>query len=345
MRDLLIVSKKWSQNRGSFTSIERFCSILDPEFNNYHGKRTSLPPVVSKAFKKWTNSRVSEFYSAPYNSWSFELELWGLIQAIRSRYRFVFFPYADYDYFYWQHFKKLLGTKIILWTYFSEKELAQRFRDLSHFEKADLVLVAGQAQLEYILDHAPRSKVKYFPIGVDTEFFKPSSDYEPFRLVHVGHNRRDFTTLITALDMVYKENPNLRVDLLGASTSKTLIPLRPYLTLHGQLEDEAFQKVIRSCNFAILSLEDGGSSNSLLETCSCGLPVVVTKLHNIRDYMDESFTLSFKKGDATALKNHCMYLLENHELRQSMSVAAREHAMKYDWNVLKPRFLQLLHSL
>lgn len=328
--------------RGRYTSVERFCELLDSDFPSYHGQRTPVHPSISHFLKDRTNSRRSEKYSGPYNSYSFELELWGLKQAVRHKPRIVFFPYADYDYFYWQYFKKVLGSKVVLWSFFSETELQERFKDLSHFEKADLVLVAGKSQLAYIKEKASKANAHYFPIGVDTDFFTPGSEYDPMRLVHVGNNRRDFQTLIAAMDMVYQEYPQLKLELIGASSSRNEIPERPYLKIYNQLDDEAYLKILQSSNFAILSLEDGGSSNSLLETSACGLPLIATRLPNISDYYDDEFCRYFERGDSVVLAALCIDLMLSAEKRKHMAVAARTHSKKYDWFKINIKFQEFL---
>lgn len=343
--DLLIISKKWGTGRGKHTSVERFCELLDPAFPSYHGQRVSVHPWVSRIFKKWTNSKKSNNYTAPYNSYSFELELWGLRQALKKRYHYVFFPYADYDYYYWRYFKKFLGMKVILWTYFSEKELAGRFKNLSHFEQADLVLVAGQAQLDYLRGHAKKIHATYFPIGVDTKFFTPGSDYDPYRIVHVGNNRRDFETLIAGMDLVYQEYPQIKLELVGASASRDRIPDRPYLTIHDHMDDVHYREILQCSNFAILSLEDGGSSNSLLETCACGLPLVVTDLPNVRDYLDEDSILRFEPRNYVTLASQILSLLQNPKLRNKISERVRYYVLRFDWNKCRQEFIKIINHL
>lgn len=345
MRDILILSKKWSHGRGRFTSVERFCELVDPQFPHYHGKRITLHPRITNILKNHTNSLSSEDYSAPYNSFSAELELWGLWQAIKGKYKVVFFPYADYDYFYWQYFKKMLGIKVILWSFFSEKELQTRFKNLHHFEKADLVLVAGKAQLEYLAEHAPKAKLHYFPIGVDTEFFTPGDQFDPYRIVHVGNNRRDFGTLIKGMDQVYQKFPQLHIDLVGASSNKSEIPKRPYLVIHDELRDSAYRDILQKSNFAVLSLADGGSSNSVQETSACGLPLIVTDLPNIRDYICDSFAMIYSIGDHHLLAELTLHLLYNVNIRNQMAKAARSHIREYSWEALKDHFYLITHQV
>ena len=345
MKDLLIISKKWGTGRGRYTSIERFCEILDPAFPDYHGERIHVHPFISRKLKNLTNSRRSDSNSAPYTSYSFELELWGLIKAFQKKSQYIFFPYADYDYYYWQYLKIILKTKVILWTFFSELELSNRFRDLEHFKKADAVLVAGKSQLNYINLHAPEVKAQFFPIGVDTNFFTPCGQFDSNRLVHIGANRRDFKTLIQALDIVFVRNPKLQVDMVGVSTLADKIPKRPYLNIHGFLSDQEYLGILQSCNFALLSLEDGGSSNSLLEISSCGLPVVITEMPNIKDYLLTPFSITVPKNNSVQFAADCIRLMENEHERGFLAREARKNALLFDWINIKDHFLQILKNI
>lgn len=341
----LIISKRWSTGRGRHTSVERFCELLDPQFPTYHGQRQHVHPRIARFFKGRTNSRRLEERTAPYNSYSFELELWGLKKSISMHPRYIFFPYADYDFYYWQYFKRFTGAKIILWSFFSRKELRERFENLRHFARADLVLAAGYDQVNFISEQISETRVAFFPIGVDTDFFKPGQRYQQFRLVHIGLNRRDFGTLVKALDLVYEEYPQIQVDLIGAFKAKESIPPRPYLHIHEFIDDEEFLSIMQQANFSLLALEDGGSSNSLLETSACGLPVVATKLPNVSDYLDVSYALLFEKGDCVTMSRQIKQLLSNTMQRDQMAAAARLHAAQYSWSALKNKFVSLLNHL
>lgn len=341
-KEFFVISRKWLSGRGRYTSVERFCEILSKNFLEDHGKLVRMPYRIGQWLKRWTNSKVIDSYSAPYTSKSAELELFGLVQIIKRRPKIVFYPYADYDYYYLHLFRKLLGYRIVLWSYFSEWELKNRFKNLSHFKKADVILVAGKGQYEYLRKKLPLSNVVFFPMGVDTEFFVPSSSFEEFMVVHSGMNRRDFVTLINAFDLLYKEFPNIKLELIGASSVLEQFPERPYLIVHGYLTDNEMLKVYQKANIQVLSLSDGGSSNSLNEGISCGLPLVVTRLNNICDYYDETFALEFDKGDYEGLYKGVKLLLLDNSLRMKFSVNARKRSLEYSWGHLKDEFWDIM---
>jgi glycosyltransferase involved in cell wall biosynthesis len=343
-KNLLIISKKWP-NRGNYTSVERFCHILNPQFEQWHGKKINIPYKIARGIRNASQSKKSEQYSTPYSTASAMHELWGLMEIIRKRPKYIFFPYADYDYNYIGLFKKLLGIKIILWSYFSESELNNRFKSLRHFARADLILAAGHEQVKYLKRNLPGSKIEFFPMGVDTDFFFPSETVDKYRIVLSGVNRRDFDTAYRALDMLFKDYSQLKVDFIGTQAIASELPDRPYLTKHDFLSDTEMRSVYQKANIQILPLIDGGSSNSLNEGLACGLPQIVTDLPNINDYLKDTFCLRVPKSDANELYQNCKRLIEDDLLRHSFGVAAREEAMKYSWKNLTCRFEALIQTL
>lgn len=342
---LQIVSKKWSSGRGSFTSVERFCFLLNPEFEQYHGKRLQIPYRIGQWLKQGSNSRRVAQLPVPYNSYSAQIEFQGIVDAARLKSKYIFFPYADFDYYYMRWARKLLGSKVILWSYFSEWELKHRFTNLNHFKSADLVLVAGKGQYRYMKSQLPFSRVHFFPLGVDTDFFQPAATFDRFTVVHSGANRRDFETLILAFDRLVEVYPQSKLELIGAFSVKEKIPARPYLKIHESLSDTEMLEVYQKANFLVLSVTDGGSSNSLNEGMACGLPVIVTDVTNIADYITDDFAFRFPVKDDLQMCELMIQLIENTVLRQSYSAASRRHALNFDWMKLRDEFLSLLKEL
>ena len=344
-KKLIIVSRKWENGRGKYTSVERFCELLSNDFEHDHGKTVNIPYRIGQILKKIPGGKKNGELPAPYNSYSASIELYGINQILKRKPNIVFFPYADYDFYYTGWLKKILNVKVVLWTYFSEWELEHRFKNLSHFKKADLILVAGEGQLKYLKERVTGVKLEYFPMGVDTDFFIPSVKYDKYTIVHSGANRRDFKTLIKAFDILIKDYPSLKLELIGAYSVKDKIPERDYIILHPYLSDEEMRAIYQKANFQVLSLYDGGSSNSLNEGIACGLPLIVTGLSNIDDYYNDSFALTYKKGDYMRLYENIKTLLENDNIRQKYSKNAREYSLRLSWNKLKVDFLNWIDKL
>lgn len=342
-KEIFIVSRKWA-SRGELTSVERFCSLLDATFKNYHGVMSNFSQRLSVFLKQRSNSLLTDKGTA-YNSNSVKLEMYGIIHSCKRKAKIVFFPYADFDYYYFGFLKRLLNKKIILWTYFSVDELTKRFRNLAHFERADLILVAGKEQLRYLASKLTKPKLVYFPLGVDTSFFKPAISFTKYQIVFSGANRRDFDTAIQAFDSVIQEYPMLQVYFVGCSSVSEKIPPRNYIHRMDYLDDSQLRNRYQNAHLQVLTLLDGGSSNSLLEGYACGIPVICTNLPNIRDYIIEDEELKVTPYDFIELSIKIKAILANDILRNRLATKCRERAEEYDWLKLRDSFIEEANRL
>lgn len=338
-----IISRKWS-GRGEYTSVERFCHLLDPGFYGYHGAMTNLNQKLSVFLKRLSNSTTTPIGTA-YNSGSVKLEWYGISHSISRRAQVLFYPYADFDYFYSGYVARFLMKKVVLWTYFSVYELKNRFNNLSHFERADLVLVAGKEQFEYLRINLRKPKLIYFPLGVDTQYFKPGNFYTKRQIIFSGANRRDFKTAINAFDIIYKEFLDLKVIFIGCNSVKNNIPQRDYLEICGYLEDAELLSLYQSSHIQVLTLLDGGSSNSLLEGYACGLPVICTKLPNIIDYLIDEEDVNLSPNDCDELAVKISNIFKDDNLRNILAKKSREKAKEFDWLKLKDNFSKEIELL
>ena len=340
-----IISHKWHKNREKMSPVENFCSEMDPDFQTYNGKRIKLNYRIGKFLIKHSNSQSSDTYKAPYNSHFAGEELWGMIQIIKKRPNVVFFPYADYNYNYTWLLKRVFGFKIVLYTFFSEDELQKRFKNLQHFEQADLILVAGRGQLNYLQNILKNPTLKFFPLPLNTTFFHPGDTFIPFRIVQSGMNRRDFKTLFTALDLLYTMYPYMKVEFIGCSAIQNIYKDRPYALFYGFLSDEEMLKVYQRAHLQLLIAKDGGSSNSLSEGLACGLPMIVTRLNNLTDYINDQCCMFVEEGDFEQIVNCVSEIFGDDTLRKQMAEASRRQALNYSVNKLIKEFQIYIEEL
>ncbi len=336
-KKFFILSRKWSSNRGNMTSVERFCNLIDNDFNDYHGKIAPLNYRISQILKNNSSSAKTENGTA-YNSNSVKLELYGIFQSIKLKSKVIFYPYADYDYNFIGYLKKILNIKIVLWSFFSVEELTTRFKNLDHFNRADLILVAGREQYNFLKSKLTNPKLVYFPIGVDTNFFKPKANYNKYQIVFSGANRRDFETAIKAFDIVYEKHKELKVIFIGCYKAKEKIKPRNYITICEHLDDKEMLEIYQNSHLQVLTLYDGGSSNSLLEGYACGIPVICTNLSNIQDYIINDEILKVKQNDYLSLSNKIINIFIDDEVRNKLSRECFEKAREYDWLTIKDKF-------
>ena len=343
--ELLIISHKWETNRSENTSVEYFCNLLSPNFNVTNGKNIKINYRIGRIIKYFSNSKIFANFSAPYNSHYAGQELWGIIEFLKLKPKVVFFPYADYNYNYFWILKKFFKFKLVLYTYFSEFELENRFKSLSHFKRADLILAAGKTQVNYLKSILPKNNIFFFPLGVNTSFFTPSLNYTKYKIIHSGANRRDFKTLFTVVEKLHNIYPQLKVSLIGCDTVKKTLSIPDFVEILPFLNDNELKSVYQSAHIQLLLLNDGGSSNSLNEGMACGLPLIITDMPNITDYVDDTCVIKVPLQGEDEIIKACQRIFESNFERDRLATAARSQILKYDWDNLRINFNLIINSI
>jgi glycosyltransferase involved in cell wall biosynthesis len=341
---LLIISHKWNLNRDKMSPVENFCYRLDGNFHEYNGQKISLSYFIGKSLIFFSNSRKSFKYSAPYNSHFAGQEFLGIYNIIKNKPDVVFFPYGDYNYNYTWILKYILNFKLVLYTFFSEDELKCRYKSLSHFRKADLLLVAGKGQYDYLKCHVATQKLVYFPLPIDTDFFTPSNNFQRYRIIQSGMNRRDFDSLFMALDILYARYKSLIVDFVGCGFLREKYANKPYAQFYDFISDEEMKCIYQNAHLQLLICLDGGSSNSLNEGLSCGLPIIATNLDNIVDYVNEENCILVNEKSIIEICDAVEKVFNNDELRYNMANASRKLALDYSVDVALKKFYKLIEQ-
>lgn len=95
------------------------------------------------------------------------------------------------------------------------------------------------------------------------------------------------------------------------------------------------------CDIFVLPSWLEGSAKSVYEAMACGLPAIVTYSAGsiVRNGVD-GFTI--KAGDVNALRKYMIWLKDNSERREEMSVSARNNASMFTWRRYSERVLDIL---
>ncbi len=252
---------------------------------------------------------------------------------------------------------KRLNKKIISYVHSIEWQLASK--SVQYFQKATLHCVKWLAQWLYnkcsllivpsrgvedlLLKNGIIAKKAVVPLGVDVRKFVPrnksiakkSAGISPSTLVigfcgRIGREK-DVPTLCKAFGLIKKEWRNARLFIVG----------------EGLEVEECKQKGIKITGFVdnvlpyyqamdIFVLPSLTETSSLvtMEAMACGLPVVVTPVGSIREYVkDGENGLVFARGDVRGLAEQLRVLIRSKSLRQKLGAAARKTIVETrNWN-------------
>ena len=110
------------------------------------------------------------------------------------------------------------------------------------------------------------------------------------------------------------------------------------------LSEEKFRDLYNKASILILPLLEGGSSQTLNEALSSGLPVITNSFPNLLDYTNTKAVLSFQPKDFTSMAEACLDLLDDEERMDAMSKNARLHMLNYDNSIIKEKLISIYKS-
>lgn len=175
--------------------------------------------------------------------------------------------------------------------------------------------------------------------GVDHERFKPRE--KPKHLQGIPtvvaaariFELKDVLTMIRSCAVVKKKIPNVQYLVYG---DKNAVPEYTreceMLILEMDLENNFFLKgyhsqphlIFSEGDISILTSISEGFPFTVIESMSCGVPVVATDVGGVKEAIDEGSGFVCKPRDPEAIGAKVIEVLQNEELRKSMSLHGRQ---------------------
>jgi len=337
--EILLVARKWPR-RGAYTSVERFLDY----FEDYPKLTLTNKEVRFYRLCKWVASFA---HPQNYTSQSFYLEALVVFYCIKRMFhqpiRIVHYFYGDHDYFFTGPLLAFLHIKVNATFYFSPKEYTDKYRNLNHLKHLSIIFTTGPEQHELFNNNNLSKKTRLLPLGVDTQFFTPAGPGTKknlvFTILQSGKNRRDFPLLYRVLKKLADQKYDICVKMIGCDIHESQFSDLEFCQFYGHLDDQAYRNHYQSADLMVLALEDGATSNSLMEALSCGLPVLATDQPNFRYFCGPGVVLCPPPYE----KNLYLQLVsfyQNPEQLLPLSQAARAHSLQFDWSQIQKGYKQ-----
>lgn len=197
--------------------------------------------------------------------------------------------------------------------------------------------------------------VDLVPLGVPRDLFTPPPEppSRPWRLLHVGSLNRvkDQRTLLDALAIIVRHEPEVRLDILGEDTlggeiarEAVACHLTPFVTFHGWRPSSALPEWYRRAHLLIVSSRHESGPVAALEAAACGTPTVGTRVGHVADWAP-ALASAVPVGDAGALSAAVFDLLYEEVRRRQMAAAARAFALEHDADWTAAQFDRLYHEM
>jgi glycosyltransferase involved in cell wall biosynthesis len=243
--------------------------------------------------------------------------------------------------------ERLLAINSSEYSFFLKKlliNLSECITKLVYF-KADLILSVNKFNIiwERIYGANP-NKIEVIYNGIDHELFSPA--IKPKHLQGIPtvvaaariFELKDIFTMIKSCAIVKMEIPNVLFLVYGdtnavpeyTSQCHTLIielGLQDNFKLAGFHENPHL--LFSEGDISILTSISEGFPYTIIESMSCGIPVVSTDVGGVREALDENCGFICKPKDYVDIGNRVIELLQNEPLRIKMGIYARKKVIKH----------------
>ena len=222
----------------------------------------------------------------------------------------------------------------------SHREMEGEFREpgLAILQRLARAVFVNNRKLEH--EYAPllRIPVHYTPNGVDTTFFCPPPEPQPYSgelrvgwagsLGNHGPAHRGFHDVI---EPAVAAVPGVRL--------QTAIREQ-----HWRNHDEMLD-FYRDLDVYVCASRSEGTPNPCLEAAACGVPLVTTRVGNMPELIRDGDNGLFFDGTAEGLANKLALLRDTPSLRSRMAARMIETIREWDWSVQAENYAHMFTSL
>jgi glycosyltransferase involved in cell wall biosynthesis len=244
------------------------------------------------------------------------------------------------------HKDRLIATYHQIPTFFE-----QRREQYSFLHTLDAVVLVSSNQRAFFESMTDANKVHVIPHGVDTIYFQPPKlqcPHPKFNCLTVGSNYRDNDLHVAVIEALNKTplRENLEFQIIGEPRFSGLFSGIGNVHYMSGVSDADLLLFYQHADIMLMPLVESTANNALLEAMACGLPIIVTDVGGIRDYIDDSYAKLLPLHNIDAMVDETMNLIGDIELQRKLGKRARQKAEEsFSWEIISKQMLQLYQSL
>jgi len=202
------------------------------------------------------------------------------------------------------------------------------------------------------------SKKQFFviPQGVEDIFFNVDDKYRLYDLISIASisSRKGHEYLIKSVNILKTRYPDIKLNIYGALSEvhkpyyETLLAdiekynLSDNIAIHIDKSTDEIIDCLVSSNIYLLHSFEESQGIAICEAMAAGKPVVATNVGGIPFVVEDGvngFLSSF--GDVKQFSDNIAKILNNNEIRTSMSASSREKAKQYNWASIADRITKI----
>ena len=229
-----------------------------------------------------------------------------------------------------------------------------RAYERNFYNRCDLIIVSSKSVLKIVRNYGIKTKAAIIPPGIDKRFVPKNKDAcksllkipsETFVIGYVGRisNEKNLKLLKDVFDDLPIEKKLLLIVGQGSYWQRRALKDSKNVRITGWVN--YVEDYLNAMDVYVLPSFTETSSLSTLEAMACGLPVVVTPVGAIREYVKNGYNgFLFKPNDKEALFKILMKLYKNPGLRKKLGRNARKSVQKFSWDLTVKKLFNVLNE-
>jgi glycosyltransferase involved in cell wall biosynthesis len=289
-----------------------------------------LPRTIIRERMLWRLARGTPGYDRA----AMAAEIKVALSILRNRGDIYHFLYGETTYHYAGYFNNIKMNRLVATFHLPPSGIRQAVNINWHIRQLSAVVCVGRNQQEFFSDFFDIERIFFVPLGVDTEFYTPpltKDSRNPDLCLCVGENYRDYPTLRGVIELVAYIRPETKFVVVISPRTYDSIGSHPNLELRSNIPESELLQLYRSASLMIMPLHDATANNAVLESMACGLPLVVSDVGAIRDYVNPDATELIHPHDARRMAETVVELLGEPSELERMSERSRAQALKFAW--------------
>ncbi len=220
------------------------------------------------------------------------------------------------------------------------------------WKKASSLVACSEGLKNRALKFMPSAAIDVIPNGVDIELFKPSEttpEQQTVRLLTVGRLSvtKRVEILIDSVDILSRQGCKVCFKIVGGGQMlqklKQIVHeknLYSMIEITGRFDAEDMPNIYRQNDIFISASKLEGMSNAMLEAMASGLPIIATRCEGTEELITEN-GLVIEDANAEEIAKAIKKLIDDPQLRNQMSIAARKQAEKFTWSRIAEQYLNI----
>ena len=235
---------------------------------------------------------------------------------------------------------KILGT-----FHCSARRQASVLANWRTFKEYDHIVLVSESQREHFESHGfPKEKTHIIHHGINIDYFKPNMstvpiEKRPLQALMVGSTERDHVFLSS----LWKTLPEgrFKLNIYTQPIFHHLYSGIPGVEIKHAVTDHELLNAYQIADLMVIPMLDCTANNAILESMSCGTPVMVNRVGGINEYVDSRCNYVMDNKCIDAWRSKLLYLEKNRKELCEQREMVRKWAEKFSWNSVADAYKKL----